>query len=280
MNLVTYGDAGRFLDRCKHWLLARSDLHHTLYSSLLLIDSKSPVYTGPYWFGVVEDDHGDIIACGSHSLPDGLCISEIPEDMVDPVYQSIVDSVGVPHRIMAPQLTAASLAERCSEINDVSMRFDNRWLTYRLDEATGPIAEVPGRLRKGRKDEEGLIANWGRAFEEEDPTPFDVSDFMLRKRSDGDLYVWDDEGPRTIVTLSGPAGKGIRISGVFTPREFRCRGYASAAVAQVSHAELANGRDFVVLNVVDGRPAVRIYQRLGYRLIGSRDCYLADNRRR
>lgn len=279
LKLVTYGDARRFLDRCKSWLLERSDLHHTMCSSLLLIDSESPVYTGPYWFGVVEDSNGNVVACGNHSLPDGLCISEIPEDMMHAVYQSIVDSVGVPYRIVAPQLTAASLAKRCSEISNVSMRFDNRWLTYRLDEAIGPVAGVSGCLRKGRKDEEGLIAEWGQAFEKEDPTPFNVSDFMLRKRSDGDLYVWDDEGPRTIVTLSGPAGKGIRISGVYTPHEFRGRGYASAAVAQISHAELANGREFMVLNVVEGRPAVRIYERLGYRLIGSRDCYLTDNER-
>ena len=54
------------------------------------------------------------------------------------------------------------------------------------------------------------------------------------------------------------------------------RGYASAAVAALTQAELNDGREFVVLNVTDGNPAARIYQRLGYRLIGSRDCFLID----
>lgn len=248
-----------------------------MYSPLLLICRDSPVYTGPYWFGAIEDGNKDIVACGSHNLPDGLCISETPENMVAAVYESIADSVGVPHRIVAPQRTAALLAEQCSAKNGASMSFDNRWLTYRLDKAIVRLRDVEGQLRSGRREDEDLIAEWGRAYADEEPTPFDVADFMLRKRSDGDLYIWDHNGPRSIVTLSGPAGKGIRISGVYTPPEFRCRGYASAAVAQISQTELANGREFMVLNVIEGRPAVRIYQRLGYRLIGSQDCYLIDN---
>ena len=109
------------------------------------------------------------------------------------------------------------------------------------------------------------------------PAPVDVSDYMLRKLSEGDLYVWDDIGTKAILSLAGRAGKGIRISGVYTPPEFRGSGYASAAVAALSHAKLSNGRDFVVLNVTDGNPAEDLYRRLGYRLIGSSDCFLLHN---
>ena len=276
LKLVTYEDAERFLNRCTSWLLERVDIHNTLYSSALLIARESPVFTGPYWFGVIEDDNGDIVACGSHNLPNGVDISETPESMLDAVHRSIVDAVGVPHRIMAPQIAAAGLAERCSDTGNVSRHFQARWHTYRLDNVIWPAKDVPGRLRKGREEEEDLIAKWGRAYGEEDPAPVDVSNFMLQKRSDGDLYVWDNNGARTILTLSGRVGKGIRISAVYTPPEFRRRGYASAGVAELSQAELNNGREFVVLNVTDGNPAARLYQRLGYRLIGSRDCFLID----
>lgn len=276
MKLVTFKDAERFLSRCESWLLDRSDVHNIMYSSATLISRESPVYTGPYWFGAIEDDNGDIVACGNHNLPDGLCISETPESMFEAVHRSIVDAVGVPHRIMAPQITAKWLAKRCSKTSNHRGRFQARWFTYRLDDLIWPVRNVPGQLRKGLVEEKDLIARWGRAFGEEQPAPVDVSEFMLRKLSEGDLYVWDDVGAKTILSLSGRAGKGIRISGVYTPPEFRCRGYASAAVAALSHAKLSNGREFVVLSVTDGSPAGGLYQRLGYRRIGSRDCFLMD----
>lgn len=276
LKLVTYKDAEHFLSRCETWLLERSDIHNTMYSSATLIAGDSPVFTGPYWFGSIDNDDGDIVACGNHNLPDGLCISETPASMLDAVHRSLLDVVGMPHRIMAPQITAKYLAERCSDTSEVCGRFQARWHTYRLDNLNWPAKDVPGQLRKGRIEEEDLIARWGRAFGEEQPAPVDVSDYMLRKLSEGDLYVWDDIGPKTILSLSGRAGKGIRISGVYTPPEFRGQGYASAAVAALSHAKLSNGRDFVVLNVTDGNPAEALYQRLGYRFIGSSDCFLID----
>jgi len=276
LKLVTYKDAEHFLSRCETWLLERSDIHNTMYSSAILIARESPVFTGPYWFGAIENDDGDIVACGNHNLPDGLCISEIPASMLDAVHRSLVDIVGVPHRIMAPQITAEYLAERCSDTSEVCGRFQARWHTYRLDNLDWPAKDVPGQLRKGRIEEEDLIAGWGRAFGEEQPAPVDVCDYMLRKLSEGDLYVWDNIGPKTILSLSGRAGKGIRISGVYTPPEFRGHGYATAAVAALSHAKLSNGRDFLVLNVTDGNPAEELYQQLGYRCIGSSDCFLID----
>ena len=234
------------------------------------------MFTGPYWFAAVENDNGDIIGCGTHNLPDGLWILETPESMLETIHRSVVDAVGVPHRIMAPQNVAKWLAERCSETSKARGRLQARWHTYRLDNVIWPVKDVPGELRKGRIGEEDLIARWGRAFGEEQPAPADVADFMLRKLSEGDLYVWDNTGAKTILSLSGREGKGIRISGVYTPPEFRCRGYTSAAVAALSHAKLCNGSEFVVLNVTDGNPAEGLYQRLGYRLIGSRDCFLMD----
>ncbi len=277
LKLVTYKDAEHFLSRCEGWLLERSDIHNPMYSSATLISRESPVFTGPYWFAAIEDDDGNIVGCGHHNLPDGLCLSEIPESMLDAVHRSFVDAVGVPHRIMAPQITARWLAERFSDTSKVSRRFQARWHTYRLDNLIWPGKDVPGQLRKGRAGEEDLIAEWGRAYGDEQPAPVDVSDYMLRKLSEGDLYVWDNIGAKTILSLAGRAGKGIRISGVYTPPEFRGSGYASAAVAALSHAKLSNGRDFVVLNVTDGNPAEELYQQLGYRLIGSSDCFLLDN---
>lgn len=270
---MTYEDAEQFLGRCENWLLERSDIHNTMYSSAILVARESPLFKGPYWFGAIEDGNGDIVACGTHNLPNGLTLSEPPEKMLEAIHRCLVDAVGVPHLIRAPQDTANWLAERFSNGSNVAGRFQARWLTYRLDNVDWPEKIAAGRLRKGNIEEEDLIAEWGRAFGEEDPAPVDVAEFMRQKLAAGDLHVWDDKGAKTLLTLSGRVGQGIRISGVYTPPEFRNRGYASAAVAALSDAELSSGRNFVVLNVTDGNPAARLYRRLGYRLIGSSDCF-------
>lgn len=273
LNLRTYEDAEHFLGRCESWLLERSDILNTMYSAAVLIADGSRLFKGPYWFGSVEADNGDIVACGTHNLPNGLTFSEIPPDMLEEVYRSCVEAVGVPHLVRAPQSTANWVAEKICSAGNINTRFKARWLTYRVDDIIWPERNAPGRLRKGQPKEEDLIAEWGRAFGEEEPAPVDVSEFMRQKLDAGELYIWDDNGARTLLTLSGRVGEGIRISGVYTPPEFRRRGYASTAVAALSDAELRNGRSFVVLNVTDGNPAARLYQRLGYRLIGSSDCF-------
>lgn len=277
LKLVTYKDAEHFLSRCEKWLLERSDIHNLMYSAAILISRESPVFDGPYWFGAIENDKGDIVACGNYNSPDGLYISEIPECMLGAVHRSLVETVGVPHRIMAPRVTAKRLADQCSDTNGVCGRLQARWHTYRCDKLIWPVSDVAGELRNGRDDDEDLIARWGHWFGEEQPAPVDASEYMLRKLSEGDLYVWDDVGAKTVLSLSGRAGKGIRISGVYTPPEFRGSGYAAAAVAALSQAQLSNGRDFIVLSVTDGSSAELLYQRLGFRLVGSRDCILINN---
>ena len=169
---MTCKDAEEFLNRCNGWLRERSDIHGAMYFSATLIARRSPVFTGPYWYGVVEDDSGDIVACGCHNRPNGLFISETPESMLDEVHRSVADAVGVPHRIMAPQFTAKSLAERSSDTSDASVRFQARWHTYRLDDIDSPCDDIRGRLRKGRKEEADLIAQWGLCYGSSLPASF------------------------------------------------------------------------------------------------------------
>lgn len=266
-------DAEQFLSRCDCWLRARLDLHYSLYLSARLIARRSPIFEGPYWYGVVEDDNSNVVACGCYNVPNGLLMSEAPEPMLDQVARSVTGTIGRPHRVMAPQRTAHYLVEQISELKDVATQFEARWNTYRLDGANSPQGDVQGLLRKGREKEADLVAQWGQNFGDEQPAPVDVSEFMVRKLAEGDLYVWEDEGAKSVLSLSGPVGNGIRITGVYTPPEFRGRGYASSAVSALSVDQLRKGRDFVVLSVIAGSRAEPMYKKIGFRFIGSKDCF-------
>jgi predicted GNAT family acetyltransferase len=64
----------------------------------------------------------------------------------------------------------------------------------------------------------------------------------------------------------GETPSGVRISYVFTPQEFRGRGYASALVAQLSQKMLDSGKRFCFLYTDVANPTSnRIYHKIGYR---------------
>jgi predicted GNAT family acetyltransferase len=79
-------------------------------------------------------------------------------------------------------------------------------------------------------------------------------------------YLWEDgDRPVSVAASGGPTPHGIRIGPVYTPRELRRHGYASAVTAAASQAELDHGRRFVFLFTDLSNPTSnKIYQQIGY----------------
>ena len=68
-----------------------------------------------------------------------------------------------------------------------------------------------------------------------------------------------------------PTRRGVAVNQVYTPPQWRRRGYAINAVAQLSSLLLARGRGFCCLFTDKANPTSNsIYQQIGYRHIG--DC--------
>lgn len=54
--------------------------------------------------------------------------------------------------------------------------------------------------------------------------------------------------------------------------EYRCRGIGTSLLIEIQHEALNTGR-FIRLSVLNGNPALRLYQRLGFQCIGSNGIY-------
>lgn len=273
MKVSVYNDSASFLADCRPLLEKDEAFNNGMLSIMSLIDAGSDIFERPAWLATIEDDN-EIIGCAVHARPDGLHVSEIPEAAVPVLFDAIDKDVGMPHRIMASQANSESLSRMWREKAGANVTLSTRWHVYRLDELVPPKRRTDGVLRKGRAKERELVAEWGRHYGDEKPAPVDVSDFMVRKLNDGDLFVWDDDGAKTILTLSGKMGKCVRISAVYTPPEFRGRGYASTATADLSQLQFDSGFGALTLTAMIDDPAERIYIRLGYEEIGTRICYL------
>lgn len=272
MKVVPFKDAAALMERCKKWLFENEALNNGLIGTLDLLIAGSSVYTKPFWLGAVEND-GNIVGVAVHAKPDGLVTTRIPIAALDDLLQAIDEAIGAPHRILAPKAVAGVLAVKWAERSKLRQELQVVWNVYMLRSLAPPARPVAGSLRLGDDNDRDIVRDWGRIYGEEVPAPVDVTEFMLRKLRRKELFLWEDNGPTTLVTLSGFTDHGVRVSSVFTPVEFRGRGYASAAVAAVCSRQFEQEMSFVTLVAVDGDPAERIYQRLGFEKIGSRACY-------
>jgi predicted GNAT family acetyltransferase len=137
---------------------------------------------------------------------------------------------------------------------------------------------VNGRLRPATADEQALVTSWYDAFmadadEQAGREPGDsphespTDDEMSRRIESGRVFVWvdDDDRPVNLTAATAPAYGVSRIGPVYTPREQRGRGYASAAVFAVSALLRAAGERPCLFTDQANPTSNKIYEAIGYR---------------
>ena len=141
---------------------------------------------------------------------------------------------------------------------------------YRLTTVRA-VTGVGGAARPATEDDRPLLAEWLRAFAAE-ALPRDtpdrgaerILDARLREGAGG-FTLWDHGRPVSLAGWGGRTPSGVRIGPVYTPPEFRGRGYGSAVTAAVSAERLTFGRTFCFLYTDLANPTSnKIYTDIGY----------------
>jgi predicted GNAT family acetyltransferase len=123
-------------------------------------------------------------------------------------------------------------------------------------------------LRLATPSDLDRITYWTLAFQDEALSGGDMvetREVSRHKINDQDIYLWEDGHPVSMASRSRPTSRGICLSLVYTPPEWRGRGYATACVAGLSQLLLDSGREFCVLFTDLANPTSNhIYQTIGY----------------
>jgi uncharacterized protein len=146
---------------------------------------------------------------------------------------------------------------------------------YALD-AVVPPATPPGGPRTATAADRPLLVSWWGEFgveslgaleQDEEQNGRNV-DHRLTTPGNG-IVLWEVGGePVSVVGYGSPTPTGVRIGPVYTPREHRRHGYASALTAHVSAEQLAAGRAFCFLYTDLANPTSnKIYVEIGYRRV-------------
>lgn len=140
--------------------------------------------------------------------------------------------------------------------------------------------QVSGLRRVAKAADRETLAAWAQRLSAEALNEH-VTDEEALVRVDnhiarGAMHVWEDD--RHVVSVAAavaPTPHGVRINNVYTPPEWRGRGYAGALVASLTQAMLESGRAFTFLHTDLTNPTSnRLYLRIGYRHVA--DCRVAQ----
>ena len=273
-------DASEFRDRAAE--LLADEARHNLILGILGTLIDSPEVHPEYRLFLVSDEHGPQCAAVI-TPPYNLIVSDTPNAAALPalVEAAAGGGIEIPGAI-GNQPTIDRFADEWRRATLTPPNLEMEQGVFAL-EKVNEVTGGSGQPRPATTGDQSMLASWMRAFLAEalPAEPFDEERMRvaLRRRLSGDsanaYWLWEDDGE--VVSWSGhgnPTGRGIRIGPVYTPPEFRGRGYATALVAVQSQWLLNNGYDFCFLYTDLANPTSNaIYERIGYRKIAESAAY-------
>jgi predicted GNAT family acetyltransferase len=219
-------------------------------------------------FACGTDDSGELRAVALRVPPWPLLATDIDASDANTLLDVwLREDPGLPG-VNGQPVTARAIAAGWAAITGGSTRVRMREAMHVLEEVRDPPRRARGTLRAARSTERDVLTRWMRAFAEEAGVlgADRAAEIVDAQLSRGRLFVWDDHGPVSLVSISPTIAAVTRIGPVYTAPQRRRRGYASSAVAATSRRALAAGAQRCALFTDLANPTSnKIYADVGYR---------------
>jgi predicted GNAT family acetyltransferase len=265
MKVHRYEDASQFYEGVKDYLLSEEALHFLLLGiSNVLIYNPERYGEKPY-LATVETD-GNIVAVAMRTPPHRLLLSKLQDfAAVEAIAQDLHLIQSLPG-VTAPMNEAKAFAEVWRSLTGQSYQLIKKLRCFQLEKVQ-PISSAQGNLRIATETDKELLLHWYEAFSVEtsgsvESDPKRWLEHTLQQRT---AYIWQDEAPVSIACGGGITPNGASIAMVYTPLEYRKKGYACACVAALSQTLLNQGYKYCFLFTDLANPTSNhIYQSIGY----------------
>ncbi len=272
MDVTVYSSAADFLLKTGDVLRSDEARYGLIYGIARLIDGNPHHYgeEDPLLFVVNDDDGVSAMAWRTPPYPVGLAWhAGDPKEAVPLLVEAIHSRWAEIPGLLGHREVAGPFADRWCKDFGVSIESTMAQRIYRLD-AVNDVPSVPGHMRLATLADKDLICQWRHAFvvDVELPTSRstperDITPFIGK----GAIYLWEySDNPVCMVMKGRPTNHGMTVSLVYTPRERRRHGYATACVAGVCRDILRSGYDFCTLYSDLSNPTSNsIYMKIGFR---------------
>lgn len=267
-----YSDPQTFSDRVSPFLAREEAANNLVFGIVHRLVNKD--YAEDAYMALVRAD-GEVVLVVVQTPPFNLVLSTTTDSQAGTVLaRHLAHTPRELPGVTGPQALTAQFIEEWRTLREVTAHIQVAERIYELTEVH-PVRNPGGRMRPAAPADGDLITSWIADFastslvEVDDPCSF-AEATVARRMSDADsgFYLWEDDGPMSLLGYTGPTPSGIRVAPVYTPAHLRGRGYASRLVAEASQALLDAGRCRVFLFTDLSNPTSNhIYQQVGYRAV-------------
>lgn len=220
-------------------------------------------------FGWWRSDGGPVTGAFLQTPPFPLLLTAAPDvpELVDLLRDRPLPGVNG----LTPD--AEEFASAWRQETGAGTKTDRQSRLFRLGVLTPPRQHAPGRPRVIQRRDRGLLIGWLAAFHREiGEEQRDLAALVDEKLAYGGFTLWEiDNVPVSMAGATRMEAGMVRVQGVYTPPEFRGRGFAAAVTTAVTRAALDAGTTDVVLFTDLANPTSNaLYERLGYRPVEDR----------
>jgi uncharacterized protein len=252
------------------------------------------------------ETHGDFIKqyeC-ENNLMVANCISMLKQDQEDAFYASVTDKAGhillalmIPpyplvlfsdedvhddayvtlakylidmkidyETVVAPNKDAERFITQLKQVSDREIEEKVMMRYFALDKVN-PIKKSSGHLRLATMEDLPFLKNW--VYEAVLDMTGELADGEKKAKAyieDESIYLWVDDKPVSMAAKTRPTFSNITLSMVYTPKEYRKKGYASASVATLSEKLLNEGyKNCTLFTDLANPTSNKIYMEIGYK---------------
>jgi predicted GNAT family acetyltransferase len=280
MRLIRFENVTEFVRHVEPFLVKREAENNLLLGLIPLALNYSST---PYM--VCVEDGGEVAAVALRTPPRGLILSTTDETAsLELIAQDVYALFGSVPDASGPKAVASSFANYWQACSGQTYKLDMQMGNYSLQQVR-PAANVRGEGRRATEQDRDLLVTWFYDFEAEafgKADKADAEEAINRwfNTPSSTILLWVDEGKAvSMAGSSRPTPHGIRIGPVYTPPEYRGRGYASACVAALSQQMLDAGYQYCFLYTDLSNPTSnRIYQNIGYEPVCNIDHYRFEDK--
>lgn len=278
-----YNDPAEFLSHAEAHL-QQDPVLTTVVSSvshkLLAADRRGePRGDHPRWWAAVRE--GDtVVGVAMRTAPFApywLYVLPMPETAARALAREVLERGEAVRAVNGALVASGHVADEIARATGGTASVHEHMRLWEVADVVAP-AQPSGRLRPARAEDGDLAVRWWDAFaadaaEQAGSEPLEEgepmeADEMARRIDEGLVWLWEDEGRVVHLTAHNPPSFGVaRIGPVYTPREARGHGYASATVAAVSQRLLDEGVRACLFTDQANPTSNKIYEAIGFRRV-------------
>ncbi|MGM0839690.1 MAG: GNAT family N-acetyltransferase [Bacillota bacterium] len=272
-KLTQYKDPIVFQDKV-HSLLMEDEAANNLPLGLLNTMKTSDKYKDPLLL-LVENEVGTVV--GSFIMtPPHYLVSTLKVDKVGirGIAEQLIafcenTNINIPG-FVAEKETALQLTHAWCHVMGKSFNIRMRQRVYQLNKVNDiPLSD--GKMVPVRKGQEGLLARWLLGFiEDTEVIPMSGEEALERAKdmieTEPYVFFWEVDGkPVSMARGARRTENGITVNFVYTPSEYRKKGYASSVVAELSSLLLKDHSFCSLYTDLDNPTSNKIYMEIGYK---------------